>query len=114
MGRGPWSSHGLTPLAVSAPYWTKLLRASVIPGPEGYERLRRQQNTAPDSDAAGELALFTVDFSAGQSRLRTPSAPPCGLEAEYRGHCPSGSPADQAERARIHAHLDAAGLALRP
>ena len=104
----------ITPLAVSAPYWTKLLRASVIPGPEGYERLRKLQNAPPDSDAAGELALFAVDFAAGQTRLRTPSAPPCGREAEFRGRCPSGSPADQAERARIHAHLDAVGLALRP
>ena len=99
----------ITPLAVSAPYWTKLLQASVIPGPEGYERLSRQQNALPDSDATGELALFAVDFSAGQTRLRTPSAPPCGREAEFRGRCPSGSPADQAERARIHAHLDAVG-----
>ena len=66
----------ITPLAVSAPYWTKLLRAPVIPGPAGYERLRKQQNAPPDSDADGEPALFAVDFSAGQTRLRTPSAPP--------------------------------------
>ncbi len=104
----------VTPLAISAPYWTKILRASVIAGPEGYERLRKQQNAPPDSDAAGELALFAVDFSAGKSRLSTPSAPPCGREAKFRGRCPSGSPADQAERALIHAYLDAVGLALRP
>ena len=104
----------ITPLAVSAPYWSKLLRASVVSGPEGYVRLRKQQSALPDSDAAGELALFAVDFSAGQTRLRTPTAPPCGREAEFRGRLPSGSLADQAERARIHAHLDAVGLALRP
>ena len=37
----------ITPLAVPAPYWTKLLRASVIPGPAGYERLRKQQDAPP-------------------------------------------------------------------
>ena len=103
----------VNPLAVFAPYWTRLLRASVAQNPEGYIRLRKQQSALPDSDAGGELALFAVDFSAGQTRLRTPSAPPCGREAEFRGCCPAGSPADQAERARIHAHLDAVGLALR-
>ncbi len=31
----------VTPLAVSAPYWTKLLRASVISNTDGYLRIRR-------------------------------------------------------------------------
>ena len=103
----------ITPLAVSAPYWTKPLRASVIPGPEGYERLRKQQNAPPDSDADGSWPSSLL-ISLPGTRLRTPSAPLCGQEAEFRGRCPSGSPADQAERASIHAHLDAVGLALRP
>ena len=108
----------VTPLAVSAPYWNKLLRASVLFGEEGYVRIRKQLQAPPDSDAAGELAVFAVDFTVGQTRRSAPSAPPgrCGCEAEFRvrGRCPSGSPADQAERARIHAHLDAVGLGLGP
>jgi hypothetical protein len=33
----------VTPLAVSAPYWTKLLRASVVNNTDVYLRVRRQQ-----------------------------------------------------------------------
>ncbi len=54
----------VTPLAVSAPYWPKPLRASVINNEDGYLRVLRQQAAPPDSDAAGELAIFAVDFSA--------------------------------------------------
>ena len=69
----------VTPLSVSAPFWNKLLRASVVPNGAGYVRIRRQA-TDVDSD------------------VRRP---------------PAGSPADTAERARIHAELDRVGLALR-
>ena len=34
----------VTPLAVSAPYWNKLLRSSVVPNEEDYLRVRRQQS----------------------------------------------------------------------
>jgi hypothetical protein len=37
----------VTPLAVSAPYWNKLLRASTINGTEVFVRLRAQQNCPP-------------------------------------------------------------------
>jgi hypothetical protein len=60
----------VTPLAVSAPYWTKLLRASVVSNTDGYLRVRRQQAASSDSDAAGELAIFAVDFSPWSARSR--------------------------------------------
>ena len=60
----------VTPLAVSAPYWTKLLRASVVNNSDGYIRVRRQQAASSDSDAAGELAIFAVDFSPWSRRLQ--------------------------------------------
>ena len=105
----------VTPLAVSAPYWSKLLRASVVDNRKAYIRLRYQQDCPPGSDAAGELAIFAVDFSADSSRTRaTQPAPPCGGEADFRGRPAAGSPHDQAERRRIHDELAAANLALRP
>jgi hypothetical protein len=103
----------VTPLAVSAPYWNKLLRASVVTNPDGYIRMRRQ-SAALGSDAPGQLAIFAVDFSPHSTRRHAHCpAPPCGREGEFRGRCPSGSPADQAERARIHADLAALALELR-
>jgi hypothetical protein len=34
----------VTPLAVSAPYWTKLLRASVVNNTDGYLRVRQPRD----------------------------------------------------------------------
>ena len=105
----------VTPLAVSAPWWNKLLRASVVPNAEGYLRVRKQQSQL-GSDVEGELAIFAVDFAPVSSRSRSLApSPPCDRAAAFRGRPLSGgSPADQAERARIHADLQAVGQALRP
>jgi hypothetical protein len=104
----------VTPLAVSAPWWNKLLRASVVRNDEGFLRIRKQQSQL-GSDAEGELAIFAVDFATLSSRARSAlPSPPCGCAAVFRGRPPGGSPVDQAERARIHQELQAVGLALRP
>jgi hypothetical protein len=103
----------VTPLSVSAPYWNKLLRASIVPNADGYLRVRRQP-AATDADVAGELAIFAVDFAPYATRHRAqPCVPPCGAEALFRGRCPLGSAADQAERARIHAEILAVHQSLR-
>ena len=103
----------VVPLSVASPSWNKLLRASVLHDGVGYVRVRRQPSS-PDSDVAGELAVFAVDFAANSSRTRSdPVAPSCGHDASFRGRDPAGSPHDQEERARIHAELAALGLALR-
>jgi hypothetical protein len=103
----------VTPLSVSAPYWNKLLRASVVPNGAGYVRIRRQAADV-DSDVRGELALFAVDFTRYSTRACLAHClPPCGRELAFRGRPPAGSPADTAERARIHEELDRVGLALR-
>jgi hypothetical protein len=104
----------VTPPSVSAPYWNKLLRASVVPNGAGYVRIRRQAVDV-DSDVRGELALFAVDFTRYSTRACLAHClPPCGRELAFRGRPPAGSPADTAERARIHEELDRVGLALRP
>ena len=103
----------VTPLSVTAPYWNKLLRASVLPAPDAFVRVRRQ-NYSLGSDTEGELAIFAVDFTNRTSRHRsTPVSPPCGMEASFRGRPLSGSLHDQAERARIRDALAAVGLAHR-
>jgi hypothetical protein len=104
----------VTPVAVSAPYWPKLLRASVVPNADGFLRVRRQQAAPPDSDTPGELAIFAVDFSPWSNRRR-PAVPilPCGMEARFRGRDPCGSPTDQADRQRIRAQMVQLGLVLR-
>ena len=85
---------------------------------KAYLRLCSQHDCPPGSDAVGELAIFTVDFSADSSRTRAAAAaqpaPPCGEEADFRGRPAAGSPHDQAERRRIHDELAAANLTLRP
>jgi hypothetical protein len=103
----------VTPLAVSAPYWTKLLRASVVSNTDGYLRVRRQQAASSDSDAAGELAIFAVDFSPWTARSSTLPDAPCGHEGRFRGRYPHGSPLDRPDRALIRAELVALGLAFR-
>ena len=104
----------VTPLAVSAPYWPNLLRASVVPNADGYLRIRRQAAAPPDSDAAGELAIFAVDFSPWSTRrLVDESSPPCGMETLFRGRDPRGSATDLADRQRILEQMVHLGLALR-
>ena len=78
----------VTPLSVAAPFWNKLLRASIVPIAEGYLRVRRQ--------VTGKLAIFAVDFTPYSTRSRaSPYSPPCGREDV------------------IPAKLQTAGLALR-
>ena len=84
----------VTPLAVSAPYWNKLLRSSVVPNEEGYIRIRRQQSSL-GSDVDGELAIFAVDFAEHAVRTRPQAtSPPCGSEHAYRGRPLLGSHED--------------------
>jgi hypothetical protein len=102
----------VTPLSVSAPFCNKLLRASVVPNGAGYVRFRRQ-TVDVDSDVRGELALFAVDFTRYSTRACLAQClPSCGHEHAFRGRPPAGSPADTAERARIHEELDRVGLRL--
>jgi hypothetical protein len=104
----------VTPLSVSAPYWSKLLRASVVPGEEGFLRLTMQQSAPAESDRADNLAIFAVDFASSASRRRTlVTAPSCGADSHFRGRPLLGSSMDQADRARIHQQLAALHVTLR-
>ena len=105
----------VVPLAVTAPYWTKLLQASVLPNGAGYVRVRAKQNATRDSDSATALAIFAVDFSLSSYRARLQHAsPPCDQTSRFRGRPLLGSLADQAERARIQQSLLELRSSLRP
>jgi hypothetical protein len=105
----------VVPLAVSAPYWNKLLRFSVTPNADGFLRSRRHQSAPPNSAASPDLAIFAVDFSSAQLRVRSQqTTPPCGSESTFRGRHPAGSPHDQSERGRIHDAIWDLCTTLRP
>jgi len=52
----------VVPLAVSAPFRASLLKASVSKDAKGSTAVRKQQHADPTSDAAGNQAIFPVDF----------------------------------------------------
>jgi hypothetical protein len=105
----------VVPLAVSAPYWNKLLRFSITPNADGFLRSRRHQSAPPNSAASLDLAIFAVDFSSAQLRVRSHhTTSPCGSESTFRGRHPAGSPHDQLERARIHDAIRDLCTTLRP
>jgi hypothetical protein len=89
----------VTPLSVSAPFWNKLLRASVVPNGAGYVRIRRQA-TDVDSDVRGELALFAVDFTRYSTRAMPRSLPPCVWRRARLPRTPSGRLANRHGQAR--------------
>jgi hypothetical protein len=99
----------LTPLAVTAPYWHKLLRASVVPEPKGYHRVRRSF-ALKDSDLRLRRRPRKRHLPPPHQLARRPLRPGRSLP----GRCLAGSPSDTADRLRIHADIAAAGLALRP
>ncbi len=104
----------VTPMAVSAPYWSKLFRASAVDNEDGYVCIKRQSSPAGESDVAGKLTVFAVDFSQWSTRRLDPApAPPCCLEGLFHGSDPLGSSADQEDRALIRASLVQLSLALR-
>ncbi len=105
----------VTPLAVAAPYWSKLLRASVAPNAVGHIRMQQQQQSAlPDSDVPSKLAISAVDFSPCSNQRQTNAlSPPFGMEAGFSGRDPRGSTDDQVDHQRIRAQMVQLCLALR-
>ena len=86
----------VTPLAVTAQYWNKLLRFSVLPHANGFLRIRARPLPSGNNDTDMDLALFAVNFSRAQTRRRSPSAPGCGQESLFRGRPLLGSVAYRA------------------
>ena len=92
----------VVPLLVTSPVWHKLQLASVLPGRDGYVRIRRARRLLDHaqslSTSSPDLALFPCDFG----RLRgTPdgwSDPGCAGAFRSRPRPPCGSRADEDDR----------------
>jgi hypothetical protein len=92
----------VVPLLVTSPVWHKLQLASVLPGRDGYVRIRRARRLLDHAQSLSafspDLALFPCDFG----RLRgTPdgwSDPGCAGAFRSRPRPPCGSRADEDDR----------------
>jgi len=87
-------------LSVTNPVWHKLLKASVLPGPDGYVRIRKARHMLkPGSGAhALELALFPCDFGRLRGTPNGWSDPGCAGAFRPRLRHPCGSAIDADDR----------------
>jgi len=98
----------IVPAAVTAPYWGRLLAASLIRTNPGYISIAQAASVLRHTGSYGvqKLAVFVVDFRrAAVARVQLPSSPGCGLECAARGRANPGALADDADRARLKAAL---------
>jgi len=106
----------IVPVAVSAPYWSRLLAASLIREEPGYIRINDAAHflLCAGSYSVPTLAVFAVDFlPTGDPALRGRlSSPACGSEHLARGRGGSFAAQDNADRARLRSAL--LGLAPPP
>ncbi len=97
----------VTPFAVSAQYWSKLLCASVVTNADGFLRMRRQQAAPPDSDARGPgpVAGRPVTSSLARAFSDTCAAHPAQADSDLLqvsslpGSGRLGSPAEHTAQA---------------
>ena len=102
----------VVPVAVTAPYWHKLVRASLLPaglGPDGFLRVRnpRTQLRHAGSFDPKELAVFVCDFSRLRSRADLAAHAGCAGFLEVRRRPLCGSEADYEDRRRLREALHA-------
>jgi hypothetical protein len=94
-------------LSITSPVWHKLLKASVLPGPDGYIRIRKARlmlQPNPGTHAA-ELALFPCDFGRLRGNPNGWSDPGCAGAFRPRTRPSCGSTADAAERQALRAAI---------
>jgi hypothetical protein len=102
----------VVPVAILAPYWSKLLYASALPlsAPysEGFVRIRspaRHLRHAGDCAPPSELAIFACDFGRLAPRLGLPPLSGCPGAFAPRPRPPCGGKADQRDRVRMREAL---------
>jgi len=98
-------------VAITEPYWHKLVCNSVLPNDDGYIRIRRPENFLNHSEGyqPRELAIFACDFSRSQRRADIHHVPACAGHYHVRQHEFRQEAGDDSERARLrnaHRHLD--------
>ena len=98
----------VVPASITAPYWGRLLAASLVRTNPGYIMIPNAAKVLRNAGAYGvqKLAVFAVDFRRTASNgFRMPSSPACGSECAARGRSNPGSWADEADRARLRLAL---------
>ena len=96
----------VVPVAVTAPYWHKLVRTSLLelkPAVDGFFRVRNPLKSVEGAPGAlpSELAVFACDFSRLNPRADLPGPCRCAGAVVRRPRPPCGSYADLADRRRL-------------
>ena len=97
----------VVPLAVTAPHWQKLLRASVVANADRYLRVRNVPMSVSHStaDDPSELAVFVCDFKGLSGDADSDVIGACAGAYARRGRVPCGSREDEEDRRRLRAEL---------
>lgn len=96
----------VVPVAVTAPYWHKLVRSSLLdskPAVDGFFRVRNPQKSVEGATGAlpSELAVFACDFSRLHPRADLPGPHRCAGFSAQRPRPPCRSHGDLADRRRL-------------
>ena len=95
----------VTPVMVTSPVWRKLRLASVLPGPDGYVRVRRAARLVTGPGMHGDLAIFACDFGRLRGSPDGWSDPGCAGAFRRRIRPACGSAADASDRLRLRAAI---------
>lgn len=100
----------IVPVAVTAPHWNKLVRASVLdakPAVDGFYRVRSPHKAIQDAPGAlpSELAVFACDFGRLNPRADLPGLCPCAGAFLRRPRPACGNPGDLEDRRRLREAL---------
>ena len=100
----------VVPVAITAPYWHKLVRASVLterPSVDGFYRVRNPHRALEDvvGSLPSELAVFACDFSRLNPRADLPSLSRCAGAFGRRPRQPCRSHGDLDDRRRLREAL---------
>jgi hypothetical protein len=100
----------VVPVAITAPYWHKLVRASVLvdhPAVDGFYRVRNPHKALEDvvGSIPSELAVFACDFARLNPRSDLPALSRCAGAFARRTRLPCRSHGDLEDRRRLREAL---------
>ena len=95
----------VTPVAVTSPVWRKLRLASLVPGPDGYVRVRRASRFVTGPFGHRDLVIFACDFRRLRGTANGWSDPGCAGAFKRRQRPVCGTEADAHDRRRLRAAI---------